>query len=214
MDLCISELNGINLLSDKDLMIYSVGISSAGVAELEMIKRNPKRHIVATTIDEKGIEETKKLVEDKNLNNNIEVKLEDVSKPLPYSNEYFDYIYARLVLHYLDNQSLENTLKEIYRVLKADSVFYLVVRSDKCDDNTRYKQGFDEKTGITTIFYPDQNVTRYRRFHNKESITDFLTKAGFTVSNIEEYSEQLYIDYSRTKISNNVDILIQVTAKK
>jgi len=35
-----------------------------------------------------------------------------------------------------------------------------------------------------------------------------------SISNIEEYSEQLYIDYSRTKVSNNVDILIQVTAKK
>lgn len=214
MDLCISELNGINLLSDKDLMIYSVGISSAGVAELEMIKRNPKRHIVATTIDEKGVEETKKLVEEKKLEENIEVKLEDVSKPLPYSNEYFDFIYARLVLHYLDNKSLLSTLKEIYRVLKPNSIFYVVVRSEKCDDKIKYGQGYDENTGITTIFYPDQNVTRYRRFHNKESITDFLTKAGFTVSNIEEYSEQLYIDYSRTKISNNEDILIQVTAKK
>jgi SAM-dependent methyltransferase len=195
-------------------MIYSVGISSAGVAELEIISRNPARHIIATTIDEKGVEETKKLVEEKDLKEKIEVKLEDVSKPLPYSNEYFDFIYARLVLHYLDNQKLENTLKEIYRVLKAGSIFYLVVRSDKCDDNVRYKQSYFEKTGITTIFYPDQNVTRYRRFHNIDSITEFLTKAGFTVSNIEEYSEQLYIDYSRTKVSNNIDILIQVTAKK
>lgn len=214
MNLCKSEANGINLLTDKDLLVYSIGISSAGVAELEMIKRNPNRHIIATTIDEKGIGETKEFVEKEKISKNIELKLEDVSNPLPYSDEYFDFVYARLVLHYLDNQSLENTLKEIYRVLKAGSVFYLVVRSDKCDDNTRFKQAYDEKTGITTIFYPDQNVTRYRRFHSKESITNFLTKAGFTVSNIEEYSEQLYIDYSRTKVSNNEDILIQVTAKK
>ena len=64
--LSISERNGIDLLEEKDINILSVGISTAGKAEIEMLKKNPKSHITATTIDEEGIKNTQKIIQEYN----------------------------------------------------------------------------------------------------------------------------------------------------
>ena len=56
--LSISEKNGIDLLEEKDINILSVGVSTAGAAEIEMLKKNPKSYIIATTIDREGIKNT------------------------------------------------------------------------------------------------------------------------------------------------------------
>ena len=85
--LSISEKNGINLLEEKDINILSVGVSTAGTAEIEMVKRNPKSHIIATTIDEVGIKNTQKIIQDCNLEERIELKIEDISEKLDYKNE-------------------------------------------------------------------------------------------------------------------------------
>lgn len=44
----ISENNGIATLNDSDLEIYSVGISTGGIAEIRMAELNPQRRVIAT----------------------------------------------------------------------------------------------------------------------------------------------------------------------
>ncbi len=95
-----SEYNGLSLLTEEDKLIYSVGISTGGVAELRMARDEPSRHIIATTVDALGIKEANEYIHNEGYDKQIEIKLEDVSKALPYKNGYFDFIYARLVLHY------------------------------------------------------------------------------------------------------------------
>lgn len=155
-----SEKHGIDLIREKDINILSVGISTAGSAEIEMTKKNPSSHIVATTIDEEGLEFTRNIIEQYGLESRIELKIEGVSTKLPYSDEHFDFIYARLVLHYLDNQRLKQTLKEIKRILKKDGLFYIVVRSRNEWEAKLEGTTYDETTGITR--YPD-----YKTFRNK-----------------------------------------------
>lgn len=123
----ISEEHGINLIESEDKNILSIGISTAGSAEIEMARKNPNSYIIATTIDNKGLEFTKSIIIQEGLQDRIELKIEDISKKLPYNDNYFDFIYARLVLHYLDNKQLEKSLSEIYRVMKYDSKFFIVV---------------------------------------------------------------------------------------
>ena len=94
-----SEDNGIALLTNNDRNVYSVGISTGGVAEIRMAEANLERHIVATTIDEEGVAFAQKFIQEKHLERQIEVKMEDVTTPLSYDDDHFDYIYARLVLH-------------------------------------------------------------------------------------------------------------------
>lgn len=115
----ISEENEINLLSTTDRKIYSVKIPTGGLVGIKMAQSDKQKHIIATTIDSAGAEYAKQLVEGMGPSEQLEVNLEDVSQFLPYSDGYFDYIYARLVLHYLSKDALMSTLSKLYRILRT-----------------------------------------------------------------------------------------------
>ena len=208
-----SEQNGLNQIDKTVQMILSVGVSTDGNAEIAMAQRNPNCKIIATTIDKKGIEETHKKIAELGLENQIELKLEDVSKPMPYQNDTFDYVYARLVLHYLDKENLENALMEIYRVLKPSGKLYTAVKSDK---ELTYKEtpvSYDETTKMTGIADPLANgKLRYRQFLNTQSMTEYLKK--FKVLSTDEYQEQTYHDYERTIPADDVATLVEAIAQK
>lgn len=215
----ISEEHGINLIKEKDRNILSIGISTAGSAEIEMARKNPNSHIIATTIDNKGLEYTKKIIMKEGLEDRIELRIEDISEKLPYTDNYFDFIYARLVLHYLNNMQLEKALSEIYRVIKENGKFFIVVRSLEEWEAKLEGSTFDEKTGLTK--YPEietigTNNVRYiyRRLHSKDSIEQFLLRAGFKIDYIQEYEEYLYRDYERIDINPKPNKIIEVCVSK
>lgn len=215
----ISEKHGINLIKESDRNILSIGISTAGSAEIEMARKNPNSHIIATTIDTKGLEFTKKIIMQEKLEDRIELKIEDISQKLPYTDNYFDFVYARLVLHYLNNMQLENALSEIYRVMKENGRFFIAVRSIEEWEAKLEGTTFDEKTGFTK--YPDMKTLGtnnvkyiYRRLHSKTSIEQFLVRAGFEIDYIREYEEYLYRDYERVNINPKPNKIIEVCAKK
>ncbi len=215
----ISEINGINLVENTDLNILSVGISTAGNAEIEMAKKNPNCHIIATTIDEEGIKLTKEVITKQGLEDRIELKIEDISKKMKYKDNYFDYIYARLVLHYLDNEKLKNALTEIYRVLNTNGKFFIVVRSINAWETKLEGTSYDDVTGLTKCIDLKSKDTDsikyyYRRLHSKESITKFLEEAGFKIEHIKIYDEYLSIDYNRKQMNDKPSELIEVLARK
>ena len=208
----ISEIDGLNLINRNMKNILSVGISTNGNAEVEMLNRFDGV-VTATTIDENGLESTRRIVEEKGLSSRIELKLEDVRDNNIYSDKYFDYIYARLVLHYLTDSELLGVLKEFRRVLKVDGLLYIVVRSDKCDE---YHDGFisyDKETGMTEHKTFTGRIDK-RRFHNIDSISKIINDSGFKIKSIKDYDEKLYADYERTvevTVRNN---LIEVICVK
>lgn len=212
----ISEKHGIELIAHDDLKIYSVGISTAGQAEIEMLKKNSKTHIIATTIDDQGLKCTKKRIDENGLSERIELKLEDVSEKLPYENETFDYIYARLVLHYLENCKLEGALKEIYRVLKTHGKLYVVVRGYDWETSGN-DVSYDEETGMTKYPIQDEFGDKrycYRRLHTEESIKHYLEKANFQIVYIKNYFEFLSKDYSRKEMNMKASKVIEVLSIK
>lgn len=217
--LSISEEHGINLIKRKDRNILSIGISTAGSAEIEMARKNPNSHIIATTIDTKGLAYTKKIIAKEGLEDRIELRIEDISEKLPYTDNYFDFIYARLVLHYLNNMQLEKALSEIYRVIKENGKFFIAVRSLEEWEAKLEGSTFNEETGITK--YPDiktlgKDNVRWieRRLHSKDSIEQFLIKAGFKIDYIQEYEEYLYRDYERIDRNPKPSKIIEVCASK
>lgn len=213
-----SEDHGIELLTNSDKNILSVGISTGGVAEIRMATGDPERHIVATTIDGKGLAFAEKYIAEQGLDKQIETKVEDVSEPLSYADESFDYVYARLVLHYLPKEKLESTLLELHRVLKTGGKLYVVVRSTKCPDATAEGAQYDPQTHLTTHTAIDKKTggtySYSRYFHTEESIRDYVTAAGFTVEYVKSYDEQLYVDFMRTELSDNTDNVIELLATK
>lgn len=208
-----SELDGLNLVNNDSKNILSVGISTNGNAEVEMTKRNDKVIVTATTIDEKGIEKTRKIVEEKNLSDRIKLKIEDVRDKGIYEDNYFDFIYARLVLHYLNDLELREVLREFRRILKDNGILYIVVRSDKCDEFINNLISYDEKTGMSKHITFTGSVDE-RRFHSKESISTILKECNFIIDDIKEYDEKLYVDYERTIPVTMRNNLIEVICKK
>ncbi len=208
----ISERNGINFLCSTDKKIYSVGISTGGLAEIKMAQPDRERHIIATTVDSVGAEYAKQCIRESGLSNQIEVKIEDVSQPLPYPNCHFDYIYARLVLHYLTKDALTSALTELYRVLRKEGKLFIVVRSVDCLEASDKVAKFDALTGLTTYSSEGKSYSRY--FHSQESIKEHLSLAGFTIKHIDAYQEQLCVDFQRTTPSSQIDSLIEIVAVK
>lgn len=214
-----SEEHGINLITEKDLNILSIGISTAGSAEIKMAEKNRNSHIIATTIDKEGLNYTKNIIEQYGLSDRIETKLEDVSEKMPYNDEFFDFVYARLVLHYLDNENLRKALKEIKRVMKKDGRLYIVVRSRDEWEAKLEGATYDENTGITK--YPkydtlgtDNVEYLYRRLHTVDSLSSFLVAEGFDIKYIKEYKEQSYKDYKRTEKVKYPNSLIECLCEK
>lgn len=80
----ISENNGLALITEQDRRIYSVGISTGGTAEIRMATASPERKIIATTIDQEGAKFAQRKITEAGLLDQIKVKIEDVSAPLPY----------------------------------------------------------------------------------------------------------------------------------
>ncbi|MBA3722915.1 MAG: class I SAM-dependent methyltransferase [Parachlamydiaceae bacterium] len=208
-----SENNGLVCLTELDLRVYSIGISTGGVAEMRMAELNPSRHIIATTIDSEGAKFAQKYIDDHGFSRQVAVSIEDISKPLNYENEFFDFIYARLVLHYLTKDQLSLALKEIYRILKMNGKLFVVVRSSKCQEAHAKNTIYDPSTGIST-YVSSEGITYKRYFHTETSIQDYLTTAGFKIKNTKSFEEQLYIDFQRTRPSSNIDSLIEVLAAK
>ncbi|MCK5040101.1 MAG: class I SAM-dependent methyltransferase [Candidatus Aenigmarchaeota archaeon] len=213
-----SEKRGVSLLKNTDLSIFSPGISTCGFAEIKMALQNKKRQIIATTIDTKGYEKTKKTINQLKLSNQIHVKIEDITKPIPYTNKYFDFIYARLILHYLTKQELDKTLKELHRVLKPNGRIFIVVRKKDWEANTINSE-YNNNTKMTTYPLLDSDrkhtpikISRY--LHTKNTISNHLKTAGFSIEYIKEYKEQLFRDYSRTSPAPKLSSVIELLANK
>ncbi|MEO8581688.1 MAG: class I SAM-dependent methyltransferase [Patescibacteria group bacterium] len=212
-----SENDGLSLVKESDLHIYCPGISTGGFTEISMALDDKKRQIIATTLDEKGIQETQKLIEQYGVQSQITLKLEDVSEPLPYENESFDFIYARLVLHYLSKQRLEQSLKELHRILKKGAQIFIVVRSFDWESEVTEKK-YDSETGITS--YPeydsDGNILKFveRGLQTEDSITSALVTAEFRIQQVRKLEETIYGGYLRIRPNKKPSKLIEVVAIK
>lgn len=213
-----SEDNGIALITDNDRKIYSVGISTGGVAEIRMAEANPSRHIVATTVDKEGVAFAQKFISEKHLEQQIEAKIEDVAQPLPYEDNHFDYIYARLVLHYLPRAELDSALAELRRILKPGGKLFVVVRSVNCPDAKDPRSTYDPETGLTTCIHTDKQTGKshnsVRYFHSEESIAEHVARSGFTVEYTKSYDERLFTDFMRTKLAPHDDNVVELLATK
>lgn len=202
-----SEKRALKILDKKMQNILSVGISTGGAAEINIARKCPKARIIATTIDEKGLEFSNDKLKNFKESERITTKIEDVSKKMPYEDNYFDFVYARLVLHYLTKQQLEFALDEIYRVLKPNGKFFIVARNKKEWELTKpeFIISYDEKTNMTT--YYDQwkyERIRTRQFLSKKELREILENHNFKIKSCKEYREYLYVDYERTeKLKSN-----------
>lgn len=214
-----TEELGLSLIQGEHKKILSVGVSTAGFAEVRMALDDSERKIVATTLDEKGIEFTRDLVKKYGAENQIELRIEDISGDLSYENKSFNFVYARLVLHYLPKEKLKKALQNIFRLLTDAGELFVVVRSYDWESEVA-GASYDTETGLTT--YPtldlENNVIKSstRHLQTVGSISSFLREAGFTINSIELFSETIFGGYERVaKYRNRYPArLIAIYARK
>ena len=197
-----SEKRGLKQLKSTMKNILSIGISTGGSAEINMAKTCPEAKIIATTIDENGLNFSIEKMSSYTEFAQIEAKIEDVSKPMPYSDNTFDYVYARLVLHYLNKQQLNDALNEIYRVLKPNGILFIVARNNKEWELTKpeFIISYDKETNITTYYEQwKKEIVRKRQFLSEKQLEDILVQHKFKIKRVKSYKERLFTDYERTK---------------
>ena len=209
----ISENRGLALLTMTDIEILSLGISSAGIAEIRMAQQNPNRRIVATTIDEEGILFTKNLMEQHGITDKqIILKLEDITKPMPYADNSFDFVYSRLCLHYVDDNATKSALKEIRRVLKPNKTAFIVVQTTESIKKLR-DPVFIKETGMTRYTRGESEV-RYRRFYSQDDFKKVAKDSKLDIVSMCEYMELTCSDYARLKPSSKPSGMLEIVLRK
>lgn len=212
--LLTSEIHGIHAVPTDAKNIYSIGIGTGAISEQRMAAVDAKRSIISTTIDDDGLEEISHFISTSPYIEQIETKLEDITLRLPYDEDTFDHIHARLVFHFLTKQQLPIALANAYRILKPGRIMYVVVRSTACPEIQHADATYDDVTGLTTYTaQSDKHLVR-RYFHSQASISNYLTDAGFEVHHVEQYDERLFQDFGRTRTSAVVDNVIEIHAQK
>ena len=214
-----SEKRGLKHLTPNMKNILSIGISTGGSAEINMAKKCPDAKIIATTIDEKGLNFSIEKMKNFKEFNQIEAKLEDVSKTMPYADNTFDYVYARLVLHYLTKKQLDDALNEIYRVLKPNGKLFVVARNNKEWEikKPEFIISYDPETNITTYYAQWQKtLIAKRQFLSESQLEQVLTNHKFIIKSLKSYKEKLYTDYERARKnrSKKPNSLTEVIATK
>jgi tellurite methyltransferase len=102
--------------------------------------------------------------------------VKDISEPLPFQDNSFDFVYSRLGLYYFTEEELKNILAEVNRVLKSEGLLLFQVKSV---NDKEYGKGKE----LEKDMYEDE--TGYvRRYFSKESTEELLK--DFTVVMIEE----------------------------
>ena len=103
-----------NILANHKVLDFGVGTATLS---LLLSKLQPNCYIEGVDVDTKILEIAKEKISEQNAN--IVLTQYDGIK-LPYPDYYFDRVVTSLVFHHLDNEQKENSLKEIYRVLKPN----------------------------------------------------------------------------------------------
>lgn len=193
--------------------VYSAGISTAGRVEQRFTELHPNVLVTTSTLDEKGLSNLQERFQP--LRKQVNVALEDFSQLLPYHQNTFDMVYARLSLHYLSHVDLNAALRNFHHMLHQGGILFAVVRNHKNDRLRAHHVSINEATKLTSFFQDDEEKNVYCRFeHTLESISAYIRDVEFHITSQQSYLEQLFIDFERTTPSPQQDELFEIVAYK
>ena len=209
----ITENNAIKIFDNIEFnSMKSIGISTAGFIEGYYASKG--KRVVATTLDNNGIEYMKTILNDVKGCNNIEYRCEDAGKISKDTDNSFDVLYSRMCLHYLTDEELLVALSDCYRILKPNGIFFIALKSANDRMAISSNSKIDNKTGLTTVSDYKLYGNQKRRFHTIESISNAVKNAGFLIESVTELQERLCKDWERKILSDSDATVIQLVARK
>lgn len=99
------------------------------------------------------------------------------SSRLPFDSEIFDVITMLAVFEHLENENLEQVLKEIKRVLKNSGKLIITTPAPWSDKLLHFM--------ATIGLISKEEIHEHKHNHSKEKIEDILNKAGFVEKNMK-----------------------------
>jgi SAM-dependent methyltransferase len=87
---------------------------------------------------------------------NVRADKFDLAGTFPFTDGCFGVVYAQLVLHYFNDETMHHVMDEIRRVLKPGGVLACMVNStddEEYDENALNPEGLIETKGITKRFF-------------------------------------------------------------
>jgi len=167
--------------------------TGTGDLAINLAKTNASK-IVGLDISRGMLEIGKTKIKKKNLDSKIEMILGD-SENMPFKDNYFDAITVAFGVR--NFETLDNGLKEIYRVLKPNGTF--VILETSMPTKTPYKQGYNFYTKnilplIGKAFSKDKSAYKYlcesaSVFPFGEALNNILRNIGFI--NVEDFPQTM-----------------------
>lgn len=167
--------------------------TGTGDLAINLAKTNATK-IVGLDISSGMLDIGKQKIKKKSLDSKIDMILGD-SEDMPFEDNAFDAITVAFGVR--NFETLENGLKEIYRVLKPNGTF--VILETSIPDKTPYKQGYKFYTKnilplIGKAFSKDRSAYKYlcesaSVFPYGEALNNILRKSGFI--NVEDFPQTL-----------------------
>lgn len=181
----------VNLVKEsKPDTILDIATGTGDLA-INLAKTNASK-IIGLDISSGMLEIGKQKIKKKHLDSKIEMVLGD-SENMPFADNSFDAITVAFGVR--NFETLENGLKEIYRVLKPNGTFVILETSNPT--KTPYKQGYAFYTKnvlplIGKLFSKDKSAYNYLSesasvFPYGEALNNILRKIGFI--NVEDFPQ-------------------------
>ncbi|MFA5060791.1 MAG: class I SAM-dependent methyltransferase [Candidatus Pacearchaeota archaeon] len=129
-----------------------------------------------------GIDFSKKMLDyakisAKNKGINIELKKSDSVK-IPYEDNYFNYVLCYAVLHCVDSdKKREETIKEIYRVLKPKSQALISVWGK----NSPRLRSKEKECFVPWTVKEKTKINRYTYIYDKKELEEIVENIGFKI---------------------------------
>lgn len=154
--------------------------------------KNKKFKLYGVDFSEEMLKQAKKTARNNNLK--IILKKANVIK-LPYKNSEFDYVICISVLHHLNKKNQIKALKEVFRILKTNSIFLISVWNKKQMRNPpKFKQGFIKWK------IDDKVLKRYYYFFDKVELENLLKLVGFNIIKAKEDKNIVFLCKKPSKV--------------
>lgn len=96
---------------------------------------------------------------------NLKLQVLDLMQPLPFEDSSIDFVYAQLVLHYFDDNSMQDIVDEIKRILGKGGILAMMV-------NTKFDEEYDPEEANEMDMMTVKGVQK--RFFDEKSLRPFL----------------------------------------
>lgn len=129
---------------------------------------------------------------------------------LPFPENYYDVVYARLSLHYFPENVTADLFSEIYQSLTLGGAAYITMKSPMDRAEMDYLKKTAQEISLGVFEDKGQIKTRF----GKEQLEKLLAKIGVEDFTVEDYTEKLDNRNDQVRSGNEVFLLTEVIIRK